>query len=138
MGGTIQLKYLLDTHIWLWSVSQPEKLSGKVRSILKDSSNELFISSISVWEFLVLLEKKRISIDNPLDDWLNSAILEANIIEIPIDREIAIESRRLNLPHQDPADRFIAATASIHSLTLITSDDKLAGSKELSILDNRI
>jgi PIN domain nuclease of toxin-antitoxin system len=138
MGGTFQLKYLLDTHIWIWSVSQPEKLSRKVRSILKDSSNELFISSISVWEFLVLLEKKRILIANSLEDWLNIAILEANIIEIPIDREIAIESRRLKLPQQDPADRFIAATASIHSLTLITSDDKLAGSKELSTLDNRV
>jgi PIN domain nuclease of toxin-antitoxin system len=108
MGGTFQLKYLLDTHIWIWSVSQPEKLSRKVRSILKDSSNELFISSISVWEFLVLLEKKRISIANSLEDWLNIAILEANIIEIPIDREIAIESRRLKLPQQDPADRQIS------------------------------
>jgi PIN domain nuclease of toxin-antitoxin system len=138
MGGIIHLKYLLDTHIWIWSVSQPEKLSRKVDSILKDSSNELYISSISVWEFLVLLEKKRITIDNALEDWLNSAIFKTNIIEIPIDSEIAIESRRLMLPHQDPADRFIAATASIHSLTLITSDEKLASSKELSIQVNRL
>ena len=53
------MKYLLDTHIWIWSVSQPEMLSREVKSILNDNSNELYISSISVWEFLVLLEKKK-------------------------------------------------------------------------------
>jgi len=138
MGGIIQLKYLLDTHIWIWSVSKPEKLSKQVFSILKDKSNELYISSISIWEFLVLLEKSRISIEDSVENWLNSAIGDANIEEIPIDREIVIESRRLTLPHQDPADRFIAATAWVHSLTLITSDEKLASSNEISILDNRV
>jgi len=132
------LKYLLDTHIWIWSVSKPEKLSKQVFSILKDKSNELYISSISIWEFLVLLEKSRISIEDSVENWLNSAIGDANIEEIPIDREIVIESRRLTLPHQDPADRFIAATAWVHSLTLITSDEKLASSNEISILDNRV
>lgn len=132
------MKYLLDTHIWIWSVSKPEKLSKQVFSILKDKSNELYISSISIWEFLVLLEKSRISIEDSVENWLNSAIGDANIEEIPIDREIVIESRRLTLPHQDPADRFIAATAWVHSLTLITSDEKLASSNEISILDNRV
>lgn len=132
------MRYLIDTHIWIWSVLETEKLSKKVASILLDSSNELFISSISVWEFLMLLEKKRISIDNSVEDFLNRAIYKTPLKEIPINSEIAIESRRLLLPHQDPADRFIAATASVYSLTLITSDQKLASSKELSIQYNHL
>lgn len=82
--------------------------------------------------------KNRISIDTPIEEWLNIAINHSSIIEIPIDKSIAIESRRLLLPHQDPVDRFIAATASIFSFTLITSDNVLANSKELSIQYNRV
>lgn len=83
-------------------------------------------------------KKKRITINNSLEEWLNIAIFKTNIEEIPIDIDIAIESRRLTLPHQDPADRFIAATASVHSLTLITSDEKLINSKEIAIQANHL
>ncbi len=130
------MKYLLDTHIWIWSVSKPEKLSEEVKNILNDDSNELFISSISFWEFMVLLEKGRISISKPPDEWVRDAITDPNIKEIAIDKVIAIKSREIDLPHQDPADRFIAATAFTHQLTLITSDSKLAESEEISILFN--
>jgi PIN domain nuclease of toxin-antitoxin system len=131
------LKYLLDTHIWIWGVSNPGKLSQEVSDILAYPSNEFFISSISVWEFLMLVEKERITITEPLDDWLNTAINKANISEIPIDKEIAIQSRKIILPHQDPADRFIAATALINELKLVTSDSKLSQCQEISVLYNK-
>lgn len=132
------MKYLLDTHIWIWAVSKPEKLSKEVRGILRKKSNELFISSISFWEFLVLLEKGRVTISKPLDKWLKRAINKTRIREIPIDKEIAIQSRKIPLPHQDPADRFIAATASVHQLTLITSDGKLAKASGLTVIFNKV
>jgi PIN domain nuclease of toxin-antitoxin system len=103
-----------------------------------NDSNEFFISSISFWEFIVLVEKGRITISKPLDEWIRDAIINPNIKEIPIDKKIALKSREINLPHQDPADRFIAATAFIHEMTLITSDRKLEESEEISILSNRI
>ena len=137
MGGALGVKYLLDTHIWIWSVSNPGNLSNKVRNILENESNELFISSISIWEFLVLLEKKRITIANPLDEWLSRATDESNIIDIPIDKEIAVQSRKIVMPHQDPADRFIAATALVNELKLITSDGILGKSEEISIVFNK-
>jgi len=136
MGGIVTLKYLLDTHIWIWGVSNPAKLSREVKDVLDNSSNEFFISSISIWEFLILVEKERITITEPLDDWLNTALLKSNINEIPVDKEIAIHSRKITLPHQDPADRFIAATALTHQLTLVTSDGKLSECREISVLYN--
>jgi PIN domain nuclease of toxin-antitoxin system len=132
------VKYLLDTHIWIWSVSKPEKLSEEIKHILENDSNEFFLSSISFWEFVVLVEKGKITISKSVDEWIREAIIDPNIKEIPIDKEIAIKSRKINLPHQDPADRFIAATAFIHQMTLITSDRKLEESEEISILSNRI
>jgi PIN domain nuclease of toxin-antitoxin system len=132
------VKYLLDTHIWIWLVSRPEKISEAVKNIMGNDSNEFFISSISFWEFIVLMEKGRITISKPLDEWIRDAIINPNIKEIPIDKKIALKSREINLPHQDPADRFIAATAFIHEMTLITSDRKLEESEEISILSNRI
>jgi PIN domain nuclease of toxin-antitoxin system len=131
------VKYLLDTHIWIWSVSKPEKLSLEVKNILEHDSNEFFISSISFWEFIILVEKGRISISKPVDEWIKDAVYDPNIKELPIDREIAIKSREIYLPHQDPADRFIAATAFIHEMTLITSDRQLEKSEEISILSNK-
>jgi PIN domain nuclease of toxin-antitoxin system len=133
MGGTGLVKYLLDTHIWIWAVSKPEKLSSRVKQILNSESGEFFISSISVWEFVVLVEKGRISINKSVENWLTLALTESHINEIPVDMEVALKSREIKLPHQDPADRFIAATALINGMTLITSDGKLSKSRELSI-----
>lgn len=130
------MKYLLDTHIWIWSLSQPENLSKEVRAILSDPKNLFFISVISIWEFLVLVEKERIYIDGTIEDWLFVATYEANIKEISLDRDIVIQSRSVQLPHQDPADRFIAATARVHDLVLITSDKKLIQSKEIQLIRN--
>jgi len=64
------------------------------------------------------------------------ATYEANIKEIPLDRDVVIQSRSIQLPHQDPADRFIAATARVHDLMLITSDKKLIQSKEIQLIKN--
>ena len=54
------MKFLLDTHIWLWSLLEPEQLSDNTRDVLKDDRNTLFLSPITVWETLILAEKNRI------------------------------------------------------------------------------
>jgi len=132
------VKYLLDTHIWIWSVSNPDKLSKKIKDILEDDMNECYISSISVWEFLVLLDKGRIVLTRPVEEWLDIALFKSNIMDIPIDTEIAIASRKINLSHQDPADRFIAATALVNKMRLITSDTRLSAQAEVPIVFNQL
>jgi len=132
------VKYLLDTHIWIWSVSNPDKLSKKIKDILEDDMNECYISSISVWEFLVLLDKGRIVLTRPVEEWLDIALFKSNIMDIPIDTEIAIASRKISLSHQDPADRFIAATALVNKMRLITSDTRLSAQAEVPIVFNQL
>jgi PIN domain nuclease of toxin-antitoxin system len=130
------VRLLLDTHIWLWSLLEPEKLSERVSSELESTENELWLSPISIWELLILVEKGRVALDRPPAAWVTEVQGAVPIQEAPLTGEVAILSRSIDLPHQDPADRFIAATAAIYGLTLVTSDDKILSSKMVSLLPN--
>jgi PIN domain nuclease of toxin-antitoxin system len=119
------VKFLLDTHVWIWAVSHPGKISGPAQKKLKDSSNELWLSPISVWEALLLIEKGRIRVKGQAHTWVEQALKSGPIKEAALTTEIALLSRAIDLPHPDPADRFIAATARHLGLTLMTADERL-------------
>ena len=131
------MKLLLDTHIWLWSFLEPERLSQEVSKELENPENELWISPISFWETVVLAEKGRIILQPDPETWVRTALCKAPIKEAPINTEVALLSRKICPPHQDPADRFIAATASIFGLTLVTEDGKLHETEGVQILSTR-
>ncbi len=131
------MKLLLDTHIWIWSVVSPERLSRKVAAALESSKNDLWLSPISVWEALLLAEKRSIELDRPPEEWIAAAFAASPLRDAPLNRDVAIESRRLQLEHQDPADRFIAATARVYDLTLVTADKRLRHAGGLDVLPNR-
>ncbi len=131
------MNLLLDTHIWIWSLLEPNRLSRKVRRLLDDPANDVWLSPISVWETLLLIEKGRLDIDRDAQIWINQALAGSGLREAPLTSEIAIASATLGLPQRDPADRFIAATAKVLGLTLVTADGHLAASKEFAVLVNR-
>lgn len=131
------MRLLLDTHIFVWSLSQPEKLASKVRRAIAASDDNLWLSPISIWEMLLLAEKGRISLpsESPAK-WLRELLATLPLREAPLNHEVAITSRTLELPHRDPADRFIAATALVYDLTLITNDERLIAAEACPILAN--
>ena len=131
------MKLLLDTHIWIWSHIEPERLAPAVATALEAPDNELWLSSISVWEFLLLVERGRVVLKTTPREWLESAWSRAPFHEAPINREVALRSRTVKVPHQDPADRFIAATAELHELTLVTDDEHLLRGRGYAKLANR-
>lgn len=131
------MKLLLDTHIWIWSNLDRKRLSKKVASALESPKNELWLSPVSVWEILLLVEKGRIDLDRPVTRWVMDVCAAAALRDAPLTRDVAIESRRLPLSHADPADRFIAATARVYELTLVTGDERLLGIDGLAVLANR-
>ncbi len=116
------MKILLDTHIWIWNLSGSEALPSRFREILNDEDNESWISPISIWETIVLAEKGRLELQPDPVSWVRRALEKGNLKEAPINIEVAIKSRELDLLHQDPADRFLAATAIIYGLELATLD----------------
>jgi PIN domain nuclease of toxin-antitoxin system len=127
------MSYLLDTHIWLWSLLEPERLNGNIVHVLEAKDNELFISPITVWETLVLAEKGRIELLPTPNEWIEEAIKRSPVKEAKLSHSIAIKSRDIELPHKDPADRFIAATAWENDLILITEDKKIKESRQIKI-----
>jgi PIN domain nuclease of toxin-antitoxin system len=128
------LRLLLDTHIWLWTLSDPKRLGRRVLQQLKDEANELWLSPISTHEALTLHYKGRFEIDGNLTEWLARAT--AGTREAPLTHEIALVARQLSL-HQDPADRILAATAEVLDLTLVTADERLRGLGTIRTMANR-
>ena len=131
------MKLLLDTHIWIWSALTPEHLVPRVRRALRDQRNELWLSPISVWELTVLCAKGRVVLDQDVSKWVSTAMSIAPLREAPLTHEIALETTKLRMPHRDPADYFLAATARFLGLTLVTADKRLIESCQCPVLPNR-
>ena len=131
------MRYLLDTHIWIWSLLDPSRISRRVVRALEQPGNELWLSPISVWEFSMLVDRGRVSIDGDVESWVGEALQRAPLKEAPLTFEVALETQRVRLEHRDPADRFLVATAKVFDLTLITADRQLVTAKGLSVLANR-
>ena len=129
------MRLLLDTHIWLWSLGEPARLARRVRHELKDRNNELWLSPVSTWEALLLNAKGRIRVHGDLAVWLAGAT--AHMREAPLTHEIVLAAQQLPLPQPDPVDRFLAATAQVLGLTLVTADEGLLGLGEIKTLANR-
>jgi PIN domain nuclease of toxin-antitoxin system len=128
------MNLLLDTHIWIWSQLQPRKLSRRVSAELSNVKNELWISPVSIWEALVQMQKGRIRVDNP-HTWIRK--YSEQLREAPLTNEIVTTAIVLVFPHADPAGRFLAGTAKVLDLTLVTNDRNLLDSTEISTLSNR-
>lgn len=131
------MRLLLDTHIWVWSLVSPGHLTARVRRELTNPANELWLSPISVWETMLLLESGKLQVDDEPGAWLERMLRATPSREAALTHDVAIQSRRVDLPHPDPADRFLAATAIVHGLTLVTADRRLLSTRDVKTLANR-
>ena len=117
---------VLDTHVLLWFVAGDERLPKALREVLEANPAEVRVPSICIWESLLLAERGRIAIkdENPgatVRRWIS----QAGFAEAPLTGEIAVLSRTLKFEHDDPADRFIAATSHAMGARLATLDERL-------------
>jgi PIN domain nuclease of toxin-antitoxin system len=131
------MKLLLDTHIWLWSVLEPARLSKRVTSALGNPANELWVSPISTWELLLLCRKGRLVLEPDPATWIAAAHSRSPCKEAPVTHDVAMETEKVVIPHRDPADRFLAATAKVYGLTLVTADDNLLSGSGYLVMANR-
>jgi PIN domain nuclease of toxin-antitoxin system len=120
-----RMKYLLDTHIWLWSSMQPDRLSKAVTRILGDKQNELWLSPISIWELTLLCRKGRLRVQPDIPTWVAKSTSDLQIVEAPLTMEVALAMPSMSFSHGDPADHFLAASAKVFGLTLLTADEKM-------------
>lgn len=125
------MNLLLDTHVWLWSLLAPERLRPESAKALQDPENRLYLSPISIWEALLLAERRRLELTEEPRAWIAKVLAEVPFFEAPLTFEAAIDSREVRLPHDDPADRFLAATARTQDLILLTADQRLLDCPDL-------
>ncbi|MFZ0590404.1 MAG: type II toxin-antitoxin system VapC family toxin [Bryobacteraceae bacterium] len=130
------MKLLLDTHIWIWTVHSPEKLSRRVRREVEKPNNELHLSPISVWEAHHLEKRKRLRARQGFSRWLDEVLSRVPLREAPFTFAVAAEASRISLPQGDLGDLFLAATASVYDLTLVTGDSQLLACSWLKTLAN--
>lgn len=122
------MKYILDTHTWVWWHMNPQNLSKKVKKLIEkiDGYEEMLLSAISPWEFSKLIEKKRIGISCDPEDWINTALNMPKLRLVPLSPALAYRSTVLPQPfHNDPADQIIVATAREENATVLTKDDRI-------------
>jgi PIN domain nuclease of toxin-antitoxin system len=128
------VKLLLDTHVWIWSYLHPQRVGRRAAKVLQDPGNEVWISPVSIWEILVLCHKGRLTLKGGPASWIAATLAESPFREAPLTHEVALASDAIVLPHRDPADTFLAATAKVYDLTLVTADDNLLKGKGYSVL----
>jgi len=118
------MPYLLDTHTFLWMAADPDRLSADVRGVVRDRSNELFLSAASGWEMAILQHLGRIELSDKPQRFVPEAMQQLGIKPIPIGFTTAISSAMLPLIHRDPFDRILIAEALKENLTVMTKDKK--------------
>lgn len=117
------MRLLLDTHVWLWRLLDPDRLSIAAEDALTDPGSMLHLSPISTWETLVLARKGRLSLLPSPGEWVLEALRRSALNTVPLSHRIALRSERIEgFASPDPADRFVVATALEHDLVLVTAD----------------
>jgi len=124
-----RLVIVLDTHALVWWMSSPDRIPAKARRVLDASVAEgkpVAVSSISVWEIAMLVERGRLELTLPSGVWLAHLEQLSWLSFVPVDNRIAVRAVHLEeYPHRDPADRIIVATALGLNATLVTADRRL-------------
>ena len=118
-------EFLLDIHIWFWYLIGSDRLPIGLRDLLDTPQQVSWLSPISVWEVGMLAARGRIQLHAGLRQWVVQARQQFPLQDAPLNLEVALSSREITLPHRDPADHFIAATAIVYDLTLLTVDQHL-------------
>lgn len=129
------MRLLLDTHVWIWRLLAPERLSDVAERAVADRESTLHLSPISTWETLVLARKGRLSLMPSPAEWVLDALRRAALTTVPLTHGIALRSEALQgFESADPADRFLVATALEHELVLVTADAAMRGFKPVETL----
>lgn len=131
------MKLLLDTHIWLWSAVARGKLSESVFRSLQNTENELWLSPLSIFEVILACSKGRLVLNRPISEWLSGMLEDAPVVEAPVTHAVARETQAFTLPHGDPIDKLLVATARTFELTLVTADRSIIRSRTVPVLPNK-
>lgn len=116
------MQLLLDTHVLLWALLEPQKLSPTLRNALEDSDNTLIVSAASAWEIATKWRLGKLQHARAVVENYAMALHRLAAIELPISGAVARQAGLWEVPHRDPFDRLLAAQARSDDLLLASTD----------------
>lgn len=120
------MKILLDTHAFLWLVSDHSRLSDKAKAVFLDNSNDLYLSAVSGFEIAVKHGLGKLKLSESPMDFVSRRIENNNLIELPVTMEHATNLQNLPLIHRDPFDRLLISQSMVESIPLLSADKQIS------------
>ncbi len=119
------MKALLDTHAFLWWVTEDSRLSSTARNIITDSANQLFLSTASAWEIVIKARLGKLTLPEPPEIYIPNRLKVNRFESLSIDLIHALQV--VNLPdlHKDPFDRIIIAQSQVEKMPILTLDSQI-------------
>lgn len=118
------MKLLLDTHVWLWLQSAPERLDETLTPVA-DPANDLLLSAASSWEIAIKWELGKLSLPEPPETYVPDRVASSGVIALPVEHAHALAVARLPRHHRDPFDRLLIVQALAEHAVLVTADRAL-------------
>ncbi|MCY2968610.1 MAG: type II toxin-antitoxin system VapC family toxin [Planctomycetota bacterium] len=116
------MRVLLDSHILIWALDDPSKLSVTAIRTLQDPANEMVISAGTMWELSIKIALGKLTLSLPFREFLNKAIAALGLVVLPITLDHADRQSGLPFHHRDPFDRLLAAQSLVEGITIISAD----------------
>lgn len=120
------MKLLLDTHVWIWWLTAPDRLTSEASSALSDAESRLYLSPASTWELMVKSAAGRVNVSGSVEALVQEAISASGVQPLPIEHAHALQLRRLPPHHRDRFDRMLVAQAQADQMILVTANRQLS------------
>jgi len=116
------MTYLLDTHVWLWMLTDPGRIRDDLLSELKDGQTTLLLSAASSWEISIKWAAGRLKLPDEPSAYMPSRMQRTGVLGLAVSHAHALEVAHLESHHRDPFDRMLIAQARCDDLRLVTAD----------------
>jgi PIN domain nuclease of toxin-antitoxin system len=116
------MRLLLDTHSFLWYITNDSRLPATAADAIRDKNNEVHLSVVSAWETLVKVQIGKLALPSPADEYIHDRRDKHRIASLPLEEAALSHLLRLPMHHRDPFDRMLICQAMHHDLVIVTSD----------------
>lgn len=120
------MKVLLDTHTFLWWITDDPQLSPRARKIISDGENELFLSAASGWEIAIKAKLKRLKLPGEVERFIAEQLALNAIESLPVEMSHALHVYAISDHHRDPFDHLLVAQAKLENLHFLTADQQMS------------
>lgn len=132
------MRLLLDTHVWVWTQEEPQRLGPRTKRLVLAPEHEAGVSPISTLEIARLVAAGEIELSTALSEWVARSMADLAAHTVAMSHEVSMEAYALpGTFHRDPADRVLVATARRNGLTLVTADDRILAYPHVRTQDAR-